>query len=95
MSIQIKRKLFVNKNLDLNCKVWKKKDGYLAYNGCEKIKVKKLTRAWEAIFPAPLARCGYTNPLQNPLCAAPLIGFNHPHVYMVDDYFYRLNIDLE
>ncbi|KAF5307001.1 hypothetical protein FQR65_LT18501 [Abscondita terminalis] len=94
MSIVIKRKLLVNKNVELNCKVWKKIDGYLAYPDCHGLTAKKLSSAWETIFPPPKPTCGYTNPLQHPLCAVPLPGFGHPHqcIRLLDDaqIHYRL-----
>lgn len=94
MILKTKRKLEVAKNMQINCKVWKKQEGYLAYTDCEKLKALKLTPIWESRYPAPETYCGPGDCEKDSRCAVPVPGFGHPHVFMMDDYFYTLNIDL-
>lgn len=95
MIITARRNLQVSSNPTLNCSIWKKSKGYLAYFDCEKLKAKKLSPTWEARFP-PLSELCLDGTYEglDPRCAMPVAGFKHPHVVMISDYVYALHIDI-
>lgn len=89
--MKIRRGLQVNER-QWNCKVWKKHKGYLGdYRCTTNFKIQKLTPVWETKVPQDLCGPGKED---DPRCAAPAAGFEHPHIVMVDDFLYSLHLDL-
>lgn len=84
-------------NLQHNCNIWKKTKGFVGEFGvCSKtLKLDKLTPVWQVKVPEDTPRCWSTvKKDEDPRCHIPVPGFGHPHVVMINDYFYLLEIDL-
>lgn len=84
-------------NIQQDCRVWKKTQGFLGeFKECSrKIKMNKLDPVWQVTYPGPDPRCWSTvKKGEDPRCHMTVPGFDHPHVVMVDDYQYALQLEL-
>lgn len=93
----IERNLNVS-NLQNNCRIWKKTEGFVGeFEKCSKsLKVNKLEYIWQVQVPTTgKTRCWKTvKQSEDPRCHVPVTGFGHPHVVMLNDYLYTLQIEL-
>lgn len=85
------------KNPQRNCSIWKKTEGFVGEFGvCSpRLKLDKLEPVWQVMVPEDTPRCWSTvKKGEDPRCHNPVPGFGHPHVVMINDYIYFLEIDL-
>lgn len=91
MSMEVRQEVTVNKHQDLACAVRKKAD-YVGRFNCKKaMYVYKANMTIVGRFPKT---CATGDSLRDHRCHPSLPGYGHPHVIMMDDYFYTLYAEL-